>query len=78
MKYQITTTYECEETTCGELARQVNSMSMQSMYEFIDPINPTEILSVHNNCDWLHTRSPMKKLLLVRELESKGGKIWEI
>jgi hypothetical protein len=77
MQYRITKTYECRETTCGELVEKLNEAMGNAcciMSEFIDPNNPCDVSSVHECWSWIQARSPQKKLYLVDEFKSA----WEI
>jgi hypothetical protein len=75
MKYKITKTYDCKETTCGALVLKLKSSGGDInciTSDFIDPAFPSDIESVNQCWNWIQERSPLKKLYLVDEVSSVG------
>lgn len=79
-KYQITKTYDCVETTCGELVKKleesggdIHCLSYQEFIVVGDVSQSDNACRVKSNWAWIQAQHPSKKLYLLTEIESKGG-----
>lgn len=72
MKYQIVKTYDCVETTCGELVKKNFCVRQE---EFVDEDDIDETYLICELWSWIYEQPPSKKLYLLTEIESKGGVI---
>jgi hypothetical protein len=74
VKFEITTTYECEETTCGKVMEKLiasGDIYCMGEWSFMEPRDKS-VDTFYNSWDWIGLRHPSKKLYLVKEIKTRS------